>query len=209
MLSEEATTEAFKAALEHAKKNPKAKPVKLSPAFIPDLRLIARTTLCTLMRLSEVLALRRQDIGATEIVVVNSKSGQSRKVPVPDDLRTALLERCHTSGWVFGRGENGAAPTAATVSVAFTRWMRLLKLTGVSHHVCRHTGASNMLRDGASPRAVQLIGGWTSLRMVERYCHVTDEELHRAVRLAAAHAADTNADTAESGQEKEVSSQSA
>jgi integrase len=143
------------------------------------------------------LALRKQDIGESHIVVVNSKGGVSRKMPLPTDLRTALLARCHSSGWVFGRGESGAAPTAATVSVAFARWMKLLKLPGVSHHVCRHTGASNMLRDGASLRAVQQIGGWTSLRMLERYCHVTDEELHRAVRLASTHAAGTNAGTAE------------
>jgi site-specific recombinase XerD len=82
------------------------------------------------------------------------------------------------------------------VSVSFSRWMSLVKLRGVSHHVCRHTGASNMLRDGASPRAVQLIGGWTSLRMVERYCHVTDDELHKAVGFASAHAAVTSAGTA-------------
>ena len=66
-----------------------------------------------------------------------------------------------------------------------------------SHNVCRHTGA-NMLRDGASPRAVQLIGGWTSLRMVERYCHVTDDELHKAVSLASEHATGTNAGTEDS-----------
>ena len=97
----------------------------------------------------------------------------------------------HTSGYVFGLGDEGAPPTAARVSVTFARWMRLLGLSGVSHHVCRHRGASNMLRDGASSRAVQLIGGWTSLRMVERYCHVTDEELHKAVSLASAHTAGT------------------
>ena len=74
--------------------------------------------------------------------------------------------------------------------------MTSIKMPGVSHHVFRHTGASNMLRDGASPRAVQLIGGWTTLRMVERYCHVTDEELHRAVGLASKHATGTNAGTA-------------
>ena len=113
--------------------------MKLSPAFVPDLRLMARTTLCTLLRLSEVLALRRQDIGESHIVVVNSKSGLSRKVPLSADLRTTLLARCRSSGWVFGRGESGTAPTAATVSVAFARWMKLLKLPGVSHHVCRHT----------------------------------------------------------------------
>lgn len=53
-----------------------------------------------------------------------------------------------------------------------------------------------MIRDGASLRAVQVIGGWTSLRMVERYAHVTDEELHRAVKLAGLHAAGTHAGTA-------------
>lgn len=198
LLSAETTDAAFTAA--RAAK----KAVKLSPVFVQDLRLMARTTLCTLMRLSEVLTVRRQDIGATEIAIVNSKSGQARKVPVTEELRTALLERCHDSGAVFGRGEDGVPPTAATVSVAFARWMKLLKLAGVSHHVCRHTGASNMLRDGASPRAVQLIGGWTSLRMVERYCHVTDEELHKAVKLASAHAAVTNAVTEGSEQSEEA-----
>jgi integrase len=189
LLSEDVTAEAFKRAVE------KKTRTRLSPAFVPDLQLMARTTLVTLMRLSEVLALRRDDITTREIVVVNSKSGKGRKVPVPPHLRTLLLERCHSSGYVFGRGDEGQPPTAAMVSVAFARWAALLKLSGVSHHTCRHTGASNMLRDGASPRAVQLIGGWTSLRMVERYCHVTDEELHKAVSLANSHTG-TNAGTA-------------
>lgn len=49
-----------------------------------------------------------------------------------------------------------------------------------------------------TPCAVQLIGGWTSLRMVERYCHVTDNELHKAVSLASTHTTGTNTGTAES-----------
>ena len=180
------------------------KGTKLNPALVSDLQLIARTTLVTLMRLSEVLALQRSDISEREIVVVNSKSGRGRKVPVPAELRGLLLARCHDSGAVFGRGDDGAAPTAAMISVSFARWMKLLKLPGVSHHVGRHTGASNMLRDGVSPRAVQLIGGWTSLRMVERYCHVTDDELHKAVSLASQHTAGTNAGTVESEGVQEV-----
>jgi integrase len=71
------------------------KRTKLTPAFVPDLRLTARTTPTTLLRLSEVLGLRREDIGQTEIVVVNSKSGAGRKVPLPEDLRALLLARCH------------------------------------------------------------------------------------------------------------------
>jgi len=37
-------------------------------------------------------------------------------------------------------------------------------------------------------RAVQMIGGRTSLRMVERYAHLDDAELQRAVRLTHNHA---------------------
>jgi len=56
-------------------------------------------------------------------------------------------------------------------------------LDGISHHTLRHTGAC-----GVSLRAVQTIGGWSTLRMVERYAHVDDAELMRAVRVTAQHA---------------------
>ena len=45
-----------------------------------------------------------------------------------------------------------------------------------------------MVASGVSLRAVLTIGGWSSLRMVERYAHVTDEEILRAVRVACSHA---------------------
>ena len=44
-----------------------------------------------------------------------------------------------------------------------------------------------MVANGVSLRAVQMIGGWTSLRMVERYAHLDDAELQRAVRLTHNH----------------------
>jgi integrase len=148
-----------------------------------DLALLARLTLESLLRLSEALALRREDIGSTYATVVNSKSGQSRRVPLTAELRADLLTHCHTSGYVFGRGTNGQAPQAAAVSVAIARLVRALGLTGISHHTLRHTGATVMVANGVSLRAVQTIGGWSSLRMVERYAHVDDAELARAVRV--------------------------
>ncbi len=145
-------------------------------------------TLESLLRLSEVLALRREDIGATFATVVQSKSGKARRVPLTPELRVALLERCHgTSGYIFGLGKGGQPPTAASVSVAFARLATALHLQGVSHHVLRHTGATVMVAAGVSLRAVQTIGGWSSLRMVERYAHVDDAELARAVRLTKQH----------------------
>ncbi len=157
-------------------------------AASPDLALIARVTLESLLRLSEVLALRREDIGPTFATVIQSKSGKARRVPVTPELRAALLARCHaTSGYVFGLGKAGGPPTAAAVSVAFARLAASLNLVGVSHHVLRHTGATVMVSAGVSLRAVQTIGGWSSLRMVERYAHVDDAELARAVRITQQH----------------------
>jgi len=83
--------------------------------------------------------------------------------------------------------------TQEATSVAFTRALRALGLTGVSHHTFRHTGATVMVANGVSLRAVQTIGGWSTLRMVERYAHVDDAELARAVRVTHNHTEDAAA----------------
>ena len=67
---------------------------------------------------------------------------------------------------------------------AFRRLMRRLGIKNASHRTLRHTGASAMLAAGISVRVVQEIGGWTSLRMLERYTHLTDAEKLRAVEMA-------------------------
>ena len=67
---------------------------------------------------------------------------------------------------------------------AFRRLMRRLGIQNASHRTLRHTGASAMLAAGISVRVVQEIGGWTSLRMLERYTHPTDAEKLRAVETA-------------------------
>ena len=69
-------------------------------------------------------------------------------------------------------------------------------------------GASAMVAAGVSLRVVQEIGGWTSLRMLERYAHPSDTEKRRAVELAASltqgdsdQKAGTNAGTVPTGEE--------
>src|SRR5207249_6864115 len=74
---------------------------------LADLRLLARLTLESLPRLSECLALRRDDIGSTYATIVRSKSGRARQVPLTPELRADLLARCHASGSVFGVGTEG------------------------------------------------------------------------------------------------------
>ena len=149
-----------------------------------DLRLIARATLESLFRLSEALNLQREDIGPTFATVVYGKNGRMRHVPLTAELRSDLLQRAHTSGWIFGEDRyEGQPPTQSAVTIAFCRLMRRLNVQGASHHTLRHTGASAMVAAGVSLRVVQEIGGWTSLRMLERYAHPTGEEMQKAVRV--------------------------
>ena len=148
-----------------------------------DLRLIARATLESLFRVSEVLNLRAEDIGPSFATLIHNKSGRMRRIPLTPTLRTDLIARTHRSGWVFGQDRyGGRPPKQGAVSIAFCRVMHGLGLHDASHHTLRHTGTSAMVAAGVSLRVVQEIGGWTSLRMLERYAHPTGSELRQAVR---------------------------
>ena len=69
-------------------------------------------------------------------------------------------------------------------------------LEGVTHHVLRHTGASAMVAARISLRVVQDIGGWSTLRMLERYAHPSGAEMSRAVRVLTAYTTGTKTGTA-------------
>jgi hypothetical protein len=149
------------------------------------------------MRLSEVLHLHIDDIGPSHATVLNGKGGKSRCVPLTAEVRADLVKRAGTrNGFIFADPTTGNVPTQEATSVAYGRLAKKLGLKGVSHHVLRHTGASAMVAAGVSLRAVQEIGGWTSLRMLERCADPTQEEMQRAVRVLADSTAGTNAGTA-------------
>jgi hypothetical protein len=82
------------------------------------------------------------------------------------------------------------------MSVALGRLTREIGLEGVTHHVLRHTGASAMVAAGISLRVVQDIGGWSTLRMLERYVHPSGAEMSRAVRVLTAYTTGTKTGTA-------------
>jgi integrase len=76
----------------------------------PALQLIARTTLESLPRLSEVLNLRVEDLGPDYATIVQTKSGKSRRVPPTSELKAELLKQAHKSGYIFGQGKDGKPP---------------------------------------------------------------------------------------------------
>jgi site-specific recombinase XerD len=60
-----------------------------------------------------------------------------------------------------------------------------VKLADVTPHVLRHTFASRLSMAGVDLRTIQELGGWRSLKMVERYAHLSPSHKAQAVeRLA-------------------------
>jgi site-specific recombinase XerD len=68
--------------------------------------------------------------------------------------------------------------------------MEAVGLDDVSHHTMRHAGVTLMLGHGINPRVIQFLAGRTSRRTLDRYGHVRDTEIRRAVTSNAAHVAD-------------------
>ena len=63
---------------------------------------------------------------------------------------------------------------------AFMAACRRAKLSGVTPHVLRYTFASRLAMAGTDVRTIQELGGWRSIKMVERYAHLSDDHKRAA-----------------------------
>lgn len=152
--------------------------------------LICRVTFECLPRLAEVLRLTRDDVKielGPEGRLIGTlsrrlKGGKRKRVPIPLDLAQALLALLDTpqQHYVFAGLEDSDAE-----SITIIRHLRAIGLRH-SHHAFRHSGVTQMLNKGITPRAIQELAGWGSLRQLQRYGHVLDAELLRASESNAA-----------------------
>lgn len=163
----------------------------------------------TLMRLSDVVSLKRTADKGSYLVVLNPKT-EPYKVPVSSRLRKALdriakgVETVNSS-WVFPkfhtwtgyraerhqkrqeRNRRGDRAAQHAVVRMFADACAKAEIDhgrakgGLTFHCLRHTGASRALEAGADVRTVQELGGWSNLRQLTRYTHPTDDAKRRAV----------------------------
>jgi integrase len=109
-----------------------------------------------------------------------AKTGKTRTVPINSMLRAALagLKKTATSEHVFTR-RDGEPPRA--LRTVFMNACTEAKLVDVTPHVLRHTFASRLAMAGVDLRTIQELGGWRSLKMVERYAHLSPSHKAEAV----------------------------
>ena len=147
--------------------------------------LFCEITYRTLARLREVTSLRCEHVTLDRLpnghqiakLTKRVKGGKWKTVRIPNALGAKLVARIASDEQinVFPDHQN-----SDSVSAEFTPMFRALGLR-CSHHAFRHSGITRMLEAGVNPRAIQEHAGWSSLKQLQRYGHVLDQEFMRAV----------------------------
>ena len=145
---------------------------------------------------SEALTLRRQSVnmergpwgrwGFLSVEAAYAKSGKTRAVPLNSTLHNAFaeyFEKVETDGdFVFA---NKKGQPFRSVRSAFRTACKNAGLKGVTPHTLRHTFTSRLVMAGVDLRTVQELGGWASLKMVERYSHLSPSHKADAIERIA------------------------
>jgi integrase len=151
-------------------------------------REIAKLAALTLMRLSEIRLLRREDVHLEQGVVLlpKAKAG-ARPVILGADAQKVLRHQLganQNSDWVFP-GPEGRPYDRSYIGRVFRRAARQAGLRDFHFHDLRHHGATIALNRGFTAPIVMALGGWKTERMMRRYAAVTDETLRRAAEAVA------------------------
>src|SRR5262245_7994217 len=151
----------------------------------PRVRAICKLAALTLMRLSEIRLLRRDQVHLDQSVALlpTAKSG-SRAVALSGDAQKVLKTEMeqHESEWVFP-SPSGEPYRRRHVSTEFRVAARAAGLRDFHFHDLRHHGATVAINNGVSTAIVMSLGGWKSERMMRRYAAVTNKTLRAAAEV--------------------------
>lgn len=153
--------------------------------------------LATGLRRSNIVDLKWQQINLQRKVAwiypEDSKSGRAIGVALNEMAESVLkrqIGRHHN--WVFVHTEpvkrNDGTTTASVRKMRVdsnTAWRAALKRAGIEDfrfHDLRHTWASWLIQAGVPLSALQEMGGWESIEMVQRYAHLAPNHLTEHAR---------------------------
>ncbi|MFV9667903.1 tyrosine-type recombinase/integrase [Pantoea sp. KXB25] len=153
--------------------------------------------LATGLRRSNIVDLKWQQIDLQRKVAwiypEESKSGRAIGVAL-NEMAEAVLRRQigRHHNWVFVHTEsvkrNDGTTTASVRKMRVdsnTAWRAALKRAGIEDfrfHDLRHTWASWLIQAGVPLSALQEMGGWESIEMVQRYAHLAPNHLTEHAR---------------------------
>ena len=152
----------------------------------PMLKYVVPFLLLTGARKREVLDARWCDIERERLYwrIPHSKSGHERYVPL-SPAALALLDtvpRRRNCEWIFANPETNKP--YASIFNCWTTTRKAANLDDLRIHDLRHSFASFLVNSGCSLYEVQKILGHSSVAMTQRYSHLSQPALLRAVSFA-------------------------
>jgi site-specific recombinase XerD len=179
-------------------RRPKKLPTILAPDEVTRLfdaapndrdRTLLRTDYALGLRLSELVALRLEDIDAARglVTVRQGKGAKDRLVPLSPRLLEELRgywRRYRPRPWLFAGGRPGEHLSAGNVQRVVRRVAQRAGLgKPVSLHTLRHSYATHLLEAGCDLLTIQRLLGHKDLKTTSRYLHVSAAHLGRAPSL--------------------------
>lgn len=148
---------------------------------------IILTALDTMARISEIVAMKRDNVdlreGTVRLEADDTKSKRTRVVPLsPHSLRYLHEYMIETEDFMTDHlfvTYDGLPLDAGTFRKRLTEIKEEAGITSkrVSPHVLRHTGALLYILDGGDPFSLQQILGHTDASMVKKYVNMADSDL--------------------------------
>jgi len=151
----------------------------------PQLYPVVMLAISTGMRKGEILGLKWKDVDLDRghLVLHKTKNRERRGIHLSKPVRDVLHEhgrvRRINSPFVFPN-KRGTAPE--DIRAAWERAIKEAEIADFRFHDLRHTAASYLAMNGATPSEIAAILGHKTLAMVQRYAHLSDS--HAAAVLA-------------------------
>lgn len=154
----------------------------------PQLKYIVGLLLLTGARVRELLDARWEHVNVERRawLIPTSKTGRSRHVPLSSDALTiiAALPRFKGCPWLVPNPDT--LKPFVSITHAWHRAIRVAKLQGLRIHDLRHSAASFMVNSGVDLFAVGKVLGHASYQSTQRYSHLANDTLLKAVEAGAA-----------------------
>lgn len=169
-----------------------ARLIKELPPHLADM---ASFSLATGLRKANVTGLKWSEVNLVKkhALVHPDQSKNNKAIPVPlnadamDILRKQIgkhSEYVFTYAKLIGKVDNKEIFELVPVRQVNTKaWANALDRAGIKNfrwHDLRHTWASWHVQNGTSLHELQQLGGWTSYEMVQRYAHLSSDQLKNA-----------------------------
>lgn len=147
------------------------------------LRRIANMALETGQRMTNICRMRFKDIdfvkGIWTIPPSQSKNGQQIEVFLQKKVIDWILDFHNSQCSEYVHLYKGK-PILKANSSAWRKALKRAGLPGVHFHDLRHTWASRHAQAGTPMHVLQQLGGWKSSACMQRYVHLSEEQLKKA-----------------------------